>query len=257
MEYFVHPHSVVRKIWGKPDIILFIFAGASAEFALNKAVDWLYFTGRLPADPIGRLFSTVEYARKIVFSTTDDALHAIDAISAIHGKVEANRGAQIPQWAYRDVLFMLIHYSITAFELLERKMNGDELEEAFDVFGRVGQRMQISDLPSDYAQWLKERALHMQHDLLRSHFTDDLFRQYKKHLGNIRFRILVEAQKLVVPDFVSGLMEWRQVKWLKPFVPIYKFLKTIRLDGIVSSLLLPAAYKSRILALGRTVAAGD
>jgi hypothetical protein len=67
---FVRKHSIVRKIWGNADTILFIFAGASAEFALNKAVDWLYFTGRLPSDPLGRLFSTVAYARMIVFSGT-------------------------------------------------------------------------------------------------------------------------------------------------------------------------------------------
>ena len=36
-EWFVKPGSVVREIWGKSDTILFIFAGASAEFALNKA----------------------------------------------------------------------------------------------------------------------------------------------------------------------------------------------------------------------------
>jgi len=60
MTTYVHPQSIVRKIWGKSDTILFIFAGAAAEFALNKAVDWLYFTGRIPNDPIGRLFSTVE-----------------------------------------------------------------------------------------------------------------------------------------------------------------------------------------------------
>ena len=71
--YFVHPSSIVRKIWGSGDTILFIFAGAAAEFALNKAVDWLYFTGRLPSDPLGRLFSTVDYSRRIVFSKTDDA----------------------------------------------------------------------------------------------------------------------------------------------------------------------------------------
>jgi hypothetical protein len=47
-EYFVDIQSVVRQIWGKSDTILFIFAGASADFALNKAVEWLYFTGRRP-----------------------------------------------------------------------------------------------------------------------------------------------------------------------------------------------------------------
>lgn len=55
-EYFVAENSIVRQIWGRSDTVLFIFAGAAAEFALNKSVDWLYFTGRLPADPIGRLF---------------------------------------------------------------------------------------------------------------------------------------------------------------------------------------------------------
>ena len=68
MEYFVQKSSIVREIWGKSDTVLFIFAGAAAEFALNKAVDWLYFTGRLPTDPLGRLFSTVTYARKIIFA---------------------------------------------------------------------------------------------------------------------------------------------------------------------------------------------
>ncbi|RYE17459.1 MAG: DUF2236 domain-containing protein, partial [Sphingobacteriaceae bacterium] len=73
MELFSQKGSIVRKIWSNADTILFVFAGASAEFALNKAVDWLYFTGRLPADPLERLFSTVTYAQKIVFSELDYA----------------------------------------------------------------------------------------------------------------------------------------------------------------------------------------
>jgi hypothetical protein len=140
-EYFVDKNSVVRQIWGKSDTILFIFAGASAEFALNKAVDWLYFTGRLPVDPIGRLFSTVSYARAIVFSEKQSALRAIDAMTAIHAKVEANRAATIPDWAYRDVLFMLIDYSIRSFEVLERKLNDFEKNEVFLVFKRIGNKM--------------------------------------------------------------------------------------------------------------------
>src|SRR5690349_17556038 len=118
MEHFVKPGSIVRKIWGKSDTILFIFAGAAAEFALNKAVDWLYYTGKLPADPIGRLFSTVAYARQIVFAPKKEAEQAIERIAAIHTSIEKSRGANIPDWAYRDVLFMLIHYSVAAYELL-------------------------------------------------------------------------------------------------------------------------------------------
>src|SRR6185295_9915837 len=122
MQYFVEKNSIVRRIWGKSDTILFIFAGAAAEFALNKAVDWLYFTGKLPADPLGRLFSTVTYAREIVFAKQAEALKSIDKITAIHIGVENSRGAKIPDWAYRDVLFMLIDYSISSFEVLERKL---------------------------------------------------------------------------------------------------------------------------------------
>src|SRR5437868_2693126 len=147
MEYFVREHSIVRKIWGKSDTVLFIFAGAAAEFALNKAVDWLYFTGRLPADPLGRLFSTVSYARAIVFSEQQAAMRAIDAIAAIHAGVEAKRGKSIPDWAYRDVLFLLIDYSIRSFELLERRLSRAEKEEVFDVFHKVGSRMGLKGLP--------------------------------------------------------------------------------------------------------------
>src|SRR6201992_3966106 len=128
-EVFVARDSIVRQIWGKADTVLFIFAGAAAEFALNKAVDWLYFTGRLPADPLGRLFSTVTYARQIIFAKKADALKAIDQITAIHQDVEKKRGANIPDWAYRDVLFLLIDYSIRSFELLERALIIEEKEE--------------------------------------------------------------------------------------------------------------------------------
>src|SRR5688572_32340614 len=153
MQYFVEKNSVVRKIWGKSDTVLFIFAGAAAEFALNKAVDWLYFTGKLPADPIGRLFSTVAYARQIVFSENEAALNAIDKINAIHGAVEANRQQKIPDWAYRDVLFMLIHYSIAAYELLERKLTAAEKDEVFDVFYRMALRMNLTGLPNNFKEW--------------------------------------------------------------------------------------------------------
>ena len=132
MQLFVNEKSVVRKIWGKSDTVLFIFAGASAEFALNKAVDWLYFTGKLPSDPLGRLFSTVSYARKIVFAPMDDAHKTIDSLTHIHAAVEKARGFSIPDWAYRDVLYMLMHYSITSYELLEKKLTEEEKEEVVD-----------------------------------------------------------------------------------------------------------------------------
>ena len=68
MSHFVDEKSVVRQIWKNTDVVLLIFAGSAAEFALNKAVDWLYFTGKIPTNPLERLFSTVEYAQNIVFA---------------------------------------------------------------------------------------------------------------------------------------------------------------------------------------------
>src|SRR5579859_3303596 len=137
-KYFVHSGSIVRTIWGRSDTVLLVFAGSAAEFALNTSVDWLYYTGRLPADPIGRLFSTVKYAQAIIYSPLDRALAAIDQITAIQGAVEKSRGARIPDSAYRDVLFMLIDYTIRSFELLERQLTAAEKGEIFDVFNRVG-----------------------------------------------------------------------------------------------------------------------
>jgi len=246
MEYFVKKDSIVREIWGKGDTILFIFAGASAEFALNKAVDWLYFTGKLPSDPLGRLFSTVGYAREIVFSELEKANKSIDKIAAIHNTVEAGRGSKIPDWAYRDVLFMLIDYSIRSYELLERKLTLEEKEEAFDVFNRVGIRMGLTGLPSNYTEWLLMREEHLQQNLHKSHFTIDLFKQYKKHLGAIRYSLLIEGQMLVVPKKVNSLLDFRKFSLLSPVIGIYKLAKKLKLDGILKDLILPGQYKKEI-----------
>ncbi|MCW3078772.1 oxygenase MpaB family protein [Segetibacter sp.] len=246
MKFFVEKDSVVREIWGKGDTILFIFAGASAEFALNKAVDWLYYTGRLPADPLGRLFSTVDYARQIVFAENEAALRAIDKITAIHTAVEKQRGALIPDWAYRDVLFMLIYYSIRSYEVLERNLSEAEKNEVFDVFNRVGKRMNLEGLPTTYQEWMKMREEHLHNDLAKSEFTKDLYKQYRKHLGLVRYKLLLEGQKLVVPQKVDELLGLGRFSLLTPVLGFYKLLRILRLDWFLKSAILPAAYKQEI-----------
>lgn len=242
-------NSIVRQIWGNADTILFIFGGAAAEFSLNKAVDWLYFTGKLPADPLGRLFSTVVYAQQILFLDEESALKAIDKITAIHQSVEQSRGMKIPDWAYRDVLFMLIHYSITAFELLERKLTDAEKEEVFEVFNRVGKRMNLQDLPKNYQDLLVVREQHLQENLLKSNFTLDLYKQFKKHLGLLRYFILLEGQKLVVPSHVKGLLGFSNFSILPIFLWFYKITRKLRFDNVLKSALLPNDYKQQIFAL--------
>jgi hypothetical protein len=251
MPYFVSEDSIVRKIWGKADNILLIFAGAAAEFALNKSVDWLYFTGKLPADPIGRLFSTVAYARQIIFDEEEKAIAAIDKMRSIHASVEKARVEQIPDWAYRDVLYMLIHYSIASYEILERKLSINEKEAVFETFNKVGNRMGINELPENYNQWTKQYIIQLNQNLHKSPLTDDLFLQYKKQLGNFRYRILIESQKLVVSSTVAGFLQFKRSSLLKPFIPLYRILCICKLDAYLKNALLPAAYLQQIRELDR------
>ncbi|MBS1521542.1 MAG: DUF2236 domain-containing protein [Bacteroidetes bacterium] len=249
--YFVNKNSIVRQIWGKADSILFIFAGASAEFALNKSVDWLYFTGRLPSDPLGRLFSTVAYARRILFSDYDGALRAIDQITAIHKNVEAGRGMQIPNEAYIDVLYLLIDYSIRSYELLERKLSDSEKAEVFEVFYRVGKRMELVDLPVSYPDWVIKREEQLSTDLICSDFTFDLYRQYRKHLGFMRYWILNQAQLLLVPQQAKKLLHLGKIHWLSPIVFIYKLFRLVNLQNILKNAILPPAYIAQVQAMDR------
>lgn len=250
IEYFVDENSIVRQIWGKTDTILFIFAGAAAEFALNKAVDWLYFTGRLPVDPLGRLFSTVSYAQAIIFSEKETALRTIDAMSAIHAGVESKREAKIPDWAYRDVLFMLIDYSIRSYEVLERNLTRPEKEDVFEVFTRLGERMKLSGLPETFEQWENMRNQHLIDNMQYSNYTDDLFSQYKKHLGPVRYRILINTQTLVMPQQVKELLHFKKSSLIQPLLSVYKLSKGLSMDWILKEIILPAKYKQQIRMMG-------
>ena len=249
MKPFVAQDSIVRRIWGTADTVLFIFAGAAAEFALNKAVDWLSFTGGLPADPLGRLFSTVDYSRRILFSDYAGAERAIGGIAAIHGAVEASRGQRIPDWAYRDVLYLLIAYSIRAFELLERPLTPAECAEIVATFGRVGRGLGIPDLPTSYPAWQADRARHLAADLALSACTTDLYRQYRKHLGGPRYGLLRGVQGLVCPPLVRQQLGLGTGAWLRPALAFYRATKRLALSQWLKNLLLPPEYAARIRAL--------
>jgi len=249
---FVHSDSIVRKIWGSADTVLLIFAGAAAEFPLNRAVDWLYFTGRLPSDPLGRLFSTVQYAQQIVFAEYDNALTAIDKITAIHKGVEASRGSKIPDTAYLDVLFMLIDYTIRSAELLGHSLTQAEKMEVFDVFHRVGARMGLNGLPYDYSHWRRMRAGYLRTNLVRSTFTYDLYRQYRRHLGAFRYFLLRRLQSLLVPGRVRQLLSLPRLPLFYPVVGLYRISRWLKLDKLIKALILPAAYKMQIADLDRS-----
>lgn len=246
MKDFVKQDSVVRRIWGDGDMILFIFAGSAAEFALNRAVDWLFFTNKLPNDPIGRLFSTAGYARHIVFADERTATRTLDGIRHLHAAVERKRGQSIPDWAHRDVLYMLIDYSERAHELLVRRLTNDEQHELYDVFRRVGLGLRIPDLPATYPEWRADRERHLERDLVRSRGTTELQARYRQHLGAWRYLLLRKIQSIMVPRRVLTLMQLGRSSWMRPLVRLYPVLAGLGMRALIQRVLIPAAHLAAV-----------
>ncbi|UBM58022.1 DUF2236 domain-containing protein [Marinilongibacter aquaticus] len=191
--------GIVQEVWGDPATVLLIFAAASGEFALHKSVDWLFFTGKLPADPIGRMCTTLAYARQIIFMDEQGRSAAISKMNKIHGNVESKRKKRIPNWAYQDVLFMLIAYSISAYAQIKREMSAEEKEELYAVFLKLGRDMHISNLPVTFEDWEKQRHEHLKSSYVFSLHSTDLYRSYRKRLGRLRYSLLLEMQSLLLP----------------------------------------------------------
>jgi uncharacterized protein (DUF2236 family) len=252
MPDFVEKNSIVRRIWSNPDLILLVFAGSAAEFALNRAVDWLFFTGKIPENPIGRFFSTVSYAQQIVFATESQAAETIRRINTIHAGVESARGQKIPEWAYRDVLYMLIDYSQRSFELLFRPLSNRERTELFNHFRRVGEMMEIQELPKDYAVWQKDRRLHLERDLEYTHQTRSLFEQYRKHLGEWRYRLLLDVQALIVPHRVRRLLSLSANNPLSYLMWSYRLVDELGLQPLARRALLPPEHREAVERLNRS-----
>jgi ER-bound oxygenase mpaB/B'/Rubber oxygenase, catalytic domain len=243
---FVQRGSIVRTIWGDPDLVLLIFAGSAAEFALNKAVDWLFFTGEIPRDPIGRLFSTVRYAQEIVFVDEQQARRTLNRINAQHNRVENERQQVIPDWAYRDVLYMLIDYSQRAYELLYGPLSQSEKIDLFEVFLRIGEGLHIRSLPKTYGEWHVDRSSHLIRDLSYSKHTALLFEAYRRHLGFWRYEVLLQVQGVLVPEQVRRLLRLRPNVIISGLVGTYGMIANLGLQSLVHSLLIPPQYWSDI-----------
>jgi uncharacterized protein (DUF2236 family) len=249
---FVDRHSIVRTIWGDPDLVLLIFAGSAAEFALNRAVDWLFFTGEIPRDPIGRLFSTVRYAQEIVFVDEEKARQTLARINAQHASVEHDRGQTIPDWAYRDVLYMLIDYSERAYELLYGPLTQLQKDDLFEVFLRIGEGLHVQELPRTYTKWQLDRRRHLVRDLSYSKHTALLFQAYRRHLGPWRYYLLLEVQALLVPDEVRRLLHLNANILISGLVQTYGIVNRFNLRSLVHGLLIPPRYWSDVRRFDRS-----
>lgn len=62
----------------------------------------------------------------------------------------------------------------------------------------------------------------------------------------MRFKVLIEAQKLVVPYRVKELLQFSDFSLLTPVVPVYKISRLMKMDWLLKSVLYPPDYKDQI-----------
>jgi uncharacterized protein (DUF2236 family) len=179
---------------------------------------------------------------QIVFADEPTASRTLDRIRAVHQAVERQRGQAIPDWAHRDVLYMLIDYSERAHGLLARPLDADEQRELYDVFHRVGTGLEISGLPPTYAEWRADRELHLRRDLVRSDGTDALYARYRDQLGPWRHHLLLRIQAILAPEHVRELLRLKRAEWMRPLLRTYPLLVRAGLRSILQRLLMPPAY---------------
>ena len=213
-----------RRVWGSPDAILLIFAASAAEFAVIKAVDWLFFTGKLPEDPIGRFFGTVAFTQRIFFGDPEEADAAISAINRAHRRVEGARGMDIPQWAYRDVLFMLVDYAEKAHEVVFGPMSEDDKAACFEDALGVGRAMGLAGLPEAHDEYRAQRERRLAEDYARTPLTDELYARYRAVLGPLRFWLLKLVQASLVPDELRPVLGLRASRLVGLLLGLYRHL---------------------------------
>lgn len=245
-------YKISQKIWSSTDAILLVFAGSAAEFAAIKAVDWLFFTNRLPSAPIDRLFDTAKFAQYLFFSEQQVATATLETINKIHGSVEKRRGMNIPNWAYKDVLYMLVDYGERAHHVVFGAMTLEEKVAYFEAAMMVGRGLNLSDLPSNYDNYLEERKHQLVSDYEVSDFTVRLFESYKKHLGNFRYQTLKLIQGAILPDVLRSTLQLKSNPVIKVLLKSYHFfpgggekLKPLH------AFILPKKYRNQLKELGK------
>jgi uncharacterized protein (DUF2236 family) len=241
--------DVTRRIWGSPEAIMLIFAGSAAEFAVNKAVDWLFFTNALPDEPLERFFETVRFAQAMVFGDERTRRKAIAAVNGAHRHVERKRGGQIPQWAHRDVLYMLIDYGERAHRVIFGPMTPEERRQHFEESVQIGRELNIEGLPESYEEYRRQRAEHLRTNTAHSEHTDVLFASYRKHLGPLRMAALLRLQASLVPLEVRRHLVMKRSRIVLGLLRAYRHLRLSVVTRFLTPVLLPRPYGSQLGAL--------
>ncbi|MCU0475471.1 MAG: DUF2236 domain-containing protein [Anaerolineae bacterium] len=184
---------ITRAIWGNVENIVLIYVGAAAEFALNRDVDWLFFTNRLPSDPMGRFIETFAYNQRVFFSPVAQLEGLGKHVRAIHTAVERKRAqaggaSTIPNRAFIEVNDMLVEYGIRGWEYLhKRTLTEAERESYYQDMRASCEMMGVTDLDADYAAYRQRRESTLSAVLQVSGETRRLYAAYRQALGRPRF----------------------------------------------------------------------
>ena len=186
--------------------MLLVFVGASGEFPLNPSVDWLFYTGRLPADPLARFLSTIDYLRRLIIA--DEGARKVQAtkLKQLHQQLEDNRGQKIPAKSYRDVLCMDTIYSIRSVPLVTGvDLSMEEKDQVVRDLSSVGKQMGISDLPWTFDQLCDQRRERLPL-WVANEYTDQLLESYRRALGPLTYELLISAYPMMLePELLEQL----------------------------------------------------
>jgi hypothetical protein len=231
--------ETTRKIWGEPENVLLIYAGAAAEFALNPENHWLFYTGKLPSDPLRRFQETLRYQQRLFFMPEEAVPQVARHIKDMHRQVEVKRSKEegktkISDRAYLQVFSMLIEYGIAGYEYLHlRKMTRDEKEEYFNDILSVSRMMEIQDFPPDYHQYLTQRTEMVVRELQINPRTWELLESYRRALGRFRYWSLLQFQARFIDPILSRRLG---LKAGFLFGLIYRFYPLIRFQTLFKGL---------------------
>jgi len=237
--------EVTRTIWGNAENIALIYAGAAAEFALNPENHWLFYTGKLPTDPLHRFEKTLRYQRKLFFMPQEAVPALAKHIKEIHNDLEEKRSREqgeikISDQAYLQVFSMLIEYGILGYEYLHRlKLTQDERETYFNDIRSIALMMKIREFPADYGHYLTRRDRMVVSELQCNVFTRELMDAYRKNLPPFCYWVLLQFQARFIHPTLACRLDLKTNRffgwayWLYPrvrFQPLFNGLFTRMLN---------------------------
>ncbi len=233
--------DVIRKVWSDPDAVLLIFAGASAEFALSKYVDWLFFTGKIPGQPIERMMSTLAYAKRLLFTESDQRQVALEELVKIHQRVGEKRGFEIPNEAFLDVLNMLIFYTSRAHELIFEPLSPQDKQFIINEFSMIGRGLQISNLPKNWEEFENQRNTAFEKRYTYSEQSKLLFESYRRNLGEYIWFSLDKVYDFILPKIWGR----NPSRFWNSLIGFILFIGRVLLPHPWLFLLLPAPFKQK------------